>query len=455
MRIVMKAKILIIEDEARMRRLLQLMLEDKGFMVKTGRDGVEGIMLWRQWHPDVVLTDLKMPRKDGMEVLDFKNRNKIKTPLIILTAFGSIDSAVDAVKKGAFDYLTKPLMNEQVEEAIQKALDYTERNSRLGAGHSKNEWALTQGSMIGSSVAIEKVREAMERVAQSPTTVLITGESGVGKELVAIGIHTRSNRSKGPFIKINCPAIPKDLLESELFGHRKGAFTGAVKDQIGAFQKADGGTLFLDEIGDLPLTLQPKLLHAVEEKTVSPVGVVGRKFVDVRIIAATNQDLSSMVANFQFRSDLYYRLNAYQIHVPPLRDRVDDIPELCSYFIDHYAQSLERQSPKIRPDGLQQLKQYIWPGNIRELRNIMERCVLNLKGENLTSSDVPTHICQMVKEGGSNTEFNHFDLRAREKQMIIDALEQTGWNQSRAAKMLNVTRNTLRYRLKKFGIQQH
>lgn len=450
----MTAKILIIEDEARMRRLLQLMLEDKGFSVKAGRDGAEGIMIWRQWHPDVVITDLKMPEKDGMEVLDFKNRHNLKTPLIILTAFGTIDSAVTAVKKGAFDYLTKPLMNEQVEDAIQKALDFTERSGRLGSARSGKEGPLEEVSMIGSSVAIKKVREAIGRVAQGPTTVLITGESGVGKELVANDIHIRSNRRNGPFVKINCPAIPKDLIESELFGHRKGAFTGAVKNHPGAFLKADGGTLFLDEIGDLPLDLQPKLLHAVEEKTVSPVGAADRKVVNVRIIAATNQDLSSMVENFRFRSDLYFRLNAYQIHVPPLRDRVEDIPELCSYFIDHYTKTLDRPAPKIRPDGLQRLKQYAWPGNIRELRNIMERCVLNLEGEKLTSSDIPDHICQIVKQGETDSDLAHFDLQAREKQTILDALNKTGWNQSRAAKMLNVTRNTLRYRLKKFGIQQ-
>ncbi len=450
----MAAKILVIEDEARMRRLLQLMLEDKGFEVKTGEDGAEGIALWRQWHPDVVLTDLKMPGTDGMAVLEFKNQNHLETPLIILTAFGTIDSAVNAVKKGAFDYLTKPIENEQVEEAILKALDFTEKIDLQTLSPVLRNGTAGGTRMVGSSPAMEKIRESIRQVAQSPTTVLITGESGVGKELVAKEIHALSDRFTGPFIKVNCPAIPRDLLESELFGHRKGAFTGAVQNRLGAFQKADGGTLFLDEIGDLPLELQPKLLHAVEEKTISPIGSADVSTMDVRIVAATNQDLLAMVENFNFRSDLYFRLNAYQIHVPPLRERIDDIPDLAGYLIEQYANALNRPTPGIRPDGLLLLKQYSWPGNIRELRNVMERCVLTLKGDSLTPYEMPDHLCEALQNGTPAPDTNRFDLQASEKQLILNALHQTGWNQSRAAKMLNITRNTLRYRMRKFNIQQ-
>jgi len=456
---MMPAKILIIEDEARMRRLLQLMLEDKGFEVKTAGDGDEGISLWRKWHPDVVLTDLKMPGTDGMGVLDFKNRHRLTTPLIVLTAFGTIDSAVAAVKKGAFDYLAKPVENERVEETIQRALAVVEEQEYREQPFSNQDKDLKKSRMIGSSSAMQKIREAIQQVAPSPTTVLITGESGVGKELVANAIHVQSNRAAGPFVRINCPAIPKDLLETELFGHQKGAFTGAVKSRLGAFQKADGGTLFLDEIGDLPLELQPKLLHAVEEKTISPIGSADTRTMDVRIVAATNQDLPAMVEGFRFRSDLYFRLNAFHIHVPPLRERSEDIPDLAAYLIEQYARSLNRPTPGIRPDGLQLLKRYAWPGNIRELRNVMERCVLTVKGNDLAPCDMPDHLCSFLKDGIPKTSQisssqNPFDLQANEKQAIIDALQQTRWNQSRAAKLLNITRNTLRYRIKKLNIQQ-
>ncbi|MCF6187824.1 MAG: sigma-54 dependent transcriptional regulator, partial [Desulfobulbaceae bacterium] len=309
----MNAKILILEDEARMRRLLELVLQEPGYQIQTAADGRQGILLWKSWQPDLVLSDLKMPKMNGLEVLRFRNAHFPGTPFILLTAFGTVETAVAAMKEGAFDYLTKPVDNNQVLELVARAL----AASNVTHGYS--------GKMIGSSLVMQQLHRDITMVSATDSSVLITGESGTGKELVAKAIHKAHGGQDSPFIRVNCPAIPQELLESELFGHRRGSFTGALEDRPGAFVAADGGTLFLDEIGDLPLMLQPKLLHVVEQKQVTPVGETQTRRIRVKIVAATNRELETMVGRGTFRQDLFYRLNTLQLQLPPLRHRREDI----------------------------------------------------------------------------------------------------------------------------------
>ncbi|MBU0945691.1 MAG: sigma-54 dependent transcriptional regulator [Proteobacteria bacterium] len=444
----MERRILIIEDEERMRRLMELVLVEQGYIVKTVNDGLEGMVLWQTMKPDVVLTDLKMPRADGFEVLDFRNRLFQQVPLIILTAYGTVQSAVTAMKQGAYDYLAKPIDNEQLIEVVAKAIAET-RNQ----GGASRVCGLQWSKMVGSSPVMKKVYKDIALIGCIRMSVLITGESGTGKELVARAIHTHSERPDSPFVRVNCAAIPRDLLESELFGHCRGAFTGAVNDRKGAFILADGGTLFLDEIGDLPLDLQPKLLHAVEEKSVTPVGATKAQTVDVKIIAATNHNLDEMIQSGLFRSDLYYRLNSFHIPLPPLRKRGKDLIELVEYFLDRFCREQGHKSLTIDAEALKLLHNYPWPGNIRELRNVLERIVLTCKNGVITSEMLPEKIkwyCTATKKKDKES----FDLPAQEKQLIAAALENCGWNQSESARKLGVSRNSLRYRMKKYNISR-
>ncbi len=443
----MGKKVLIIDDETKMRRILQLLLEQTGYQVMTAKNGQEGIEKWLKWQPDVVLTDLKMPGMDGMEVLHFKNKAGLSAPLIILTAYGTIPSAVEAMKRGAFDYLTKPFDNAKVRAVVDRALRETD---------TKKEETPHTFKIVGISPSIRQVMEDMNIVANTDTSVLITGESGTGKELVARGIHRLGNRKDKPFVKVNCSAIPKDLLESELFGHAKGSFTGALSDRKGKFVEADGGVLFLDEVGDLPLHLQPKLLDAVEEKTITPIGSSRIFNCDVKIISATNRDLHAMVEEGNFRSDLHYRLNTFHIHVPPLRERKEDIPLLIDYFLEHFCRKFGRTALEIEKKAIETLTEYHWPGNVRELRNIIEQLVLRCRQERIRAEDLPPHISDKSSNGlGQTTQQveTKFDLISQEKKLILDALRKTGGNQVQAAKLLGITRNTLRYRMKKYGIK--
>ncbi len=445
----MEQRILIIEDEERLRRLLELVLVEHGYAVSTATDGLEGMALWQQVRPKLVLTDLKMPKADGLEVLDFRNRQFQQVPLILLTAYGTVQNAVAAMKQGAFDYLTKPVDHEQLLAVIARGLASVEnqqsvsRDRKLGPYH-----------MIGSSPVMSRVRENIALIAGSKMSVLLTGESGTGKELAAKAIHAHSNRRDCPFTRVNCAAIPRDLLESELFGHRRGSFTGAVADRQGAFVMADGGTLFLDEIGDLPLELQPKLLHAVEDKYVSPVGSAITLKVDVKIIAATNRNLDRMVHQGSFRNDLYHRLNSFHLALPPLRQRGDDLFELIDHFLDLFYRERGKKPIPLSPDALLMLRHYPWPGNIRELRNILERSVL-LCGKNVIT---PEYLPEKIKTLGSQDEEQaaalSLDLSAREKELILTALNQCAWNKSESAKRLGITRNTLRYRIKKYDLNR-
>jgi len=442
----MGKRILIIEDEERMRRLLELVLAEQGYSVKTAADGMEGMVLWQMMKPDVVLTDLKMPGADGLDVLDFRNRQFRQVPLVFLTAFGTVRSAVTAMKQGAYDYLTKPVDNDQLLEVVARAIADTE--SQKGVSHICEPQS---GQMIGSSAVMKKVYEDIALIGGIRMSVLITGESGTGKEMVAKAIHAHSGRLNSPFIRVNCAAIPRDLLESELFGHRRGAFTGAVNDRDGAFILANGGTLLLDELGDLPLDLQPKLLHAVEEKTVTPVGSAKSQTVDVKIIAATNHNLEEMVENGLFRSDLYFRLNTFHLPLPPLRDRGRDLIEIVEYYLNRFCHEQGHQSLTISAEALKSLHSYPWPGNVRELRNVLERVVLTCKNGTITAEMLPEKIrCRTTAKKEAITQ--SFNLPSQEKQLIVAALEQHGWNQSESARKLGISRNTLRYRMKKYDI---
>ncbi len=429
-----------------MRRLFELVLAEQGYVVKTAGDGMEGMVQWQIMQPDVVVTDLKMPRADGLEVLDFRNQQFQQVPLIILTAYGTVQSAVTAMKQGAYDYLTKPVDNEQLIEVVARAIRDSE--------HQKGVSQICEAQpdqMIGSSPVMKKVYEDIALIGTTRISVLITGESGTGKELVAKAIHTYSKSPDSPFIRVNCAAIPRDLLESELFGHLRGAFTGAVNNRTGAFVLADGGTLFLDEIGDLPLELQPKILHAVEEKSITPVGASKPQTVDVKIVTATNKNLDEMVQCGQFRSDLYYRLNTFHFPLPPLRKRGKDLFELVEYFLDLFCREQEKESLAINAEVLKLLDRYPWPGNVRELRNVLERIVLTCKNSTITAEMLPEKVRSQAAVQ-KKLSMDLFDLPTHEKQLIVAVLEQCGWNQSESARKLGISRNTLRYRMKKYDI---
>ncbi len=439
----MQYKILIIEDEKRMRKILELVLKTGGYTVRTAGDGKEGMAVWREFLPDLVFTDLKMPDADGRAVLKFGNTYFKETPVIILTAFGSIPDAVEAMKAGAHDYITKPVDNDLLIEKAKAALRGGKPKSPISS----------DVMLFGQSKAMAGVQKELELVAGPLTSVLITGESGTGKEMAARTIHRLSDRSSRPIVKINCSAIPRELMESELFGHHKGAFTGATENRAGAFVRAAKGTLFLDEVGDLPLDLQPKLLHAVEDKVITPVGASTPIEVDVKIISATNRNLKEMVEKKRFRSDLFYRLNTYAIEMPPLREHSEDIPELVHYFLDHICREFKR--PPVVPDNacMSLLKQHKWPGNVRELKNILERLVL-LSHDREISTDMIETVIGKTEPLRENVEtIPEKDLFSAERDMIVNALEKCGWNRSQAARYLGITRNTLRYRIGKFNIK--
>jgi len=444
----MKHKILLIEDEIRLSRILTLVLKDHGYQVTTAIDGGQGIDIWNQWNPELVITDLNMHPVDGMAVLKFGQLNFPDVPLIILTAFGSIEIAVGAMKTGAFDFLSKPVDHGQLLEIVEQALVSDVNNI------SSFE------AMIGSSRKMAQIKKDILLYASTDSSVLIVGESGTGKEIAARAIHEASNKSKGPFVKVNCAAIPRDLIESELFGHIKGAFTGAAQSRKGAFLQAKDGILFLDEIGDLPFDLQAKLLHAVEEKTITPIGAEKPIPVAIKIISATNRDIATMISESKFREDLYYRLNTVCLSMPALREKPDDINELVMFFIKKFCREFNRPVLKVDSKVMYIFEHYPWPGNVRELSNVIERAVITCGKGIVTRAYIPETIINptiyptlhsSLPEG---MKTHDLDLSAHEQNLLKTALEKCSWNQSRAAKELCITRSALRYRLQKYGIQK-
>jgi two-component system NtrC family response regulator len=446
----MKPKILVIDDDNSLRRVLEYNLQEEGYDVQAASSGEEGLYLFGQFQPNLVITDMKMSGMDGLMVLNSIKERSPETLVIIITAFGTVDVAVEAMKAGAYDYITKPFNRDALKLTVKKALQFnglTEENKRLKSELTDKADFRT---IIGSSHEMEKVFAVIRKVADTEAAVIITGESGTGKELVARSIHANSSRRNAPFIAINCAAIPRDLLESELFGHIKGAFTGAVKDKTGKFQLAEGGTLFLDEVGELPVELQPKLLRALQEKEVMPVGGTREQKLDVRVVSATNLDVDKAVAEGTFREDLYYRLAVIPIHLPPLRERKKDIPLLIKYFCTKN----KSEKVTIAKDALEALIKYPWPGNVRELENTVERMLIMRESEVICLDDLPEKLLNGTSSGDAviNLPDEGYSLEQLEREVVVQALERNHWNQAAAARFLRIPRHTLIYRLEKYEI---
>jgi two-component system NtrC family response regulator len=447
----MTQKILVIDDDESLRRVLEYTLQEEGYEVFTAASGEEGLELFEERQPALVITDMKMPGINGFQVLKEVKERSAEALVIIVTAFGEVDAAVKAMKLGAYDFITKPLSRDELKLTVKKALQFlglTEENRQLREKLSGRD---DLKNLVGMSPKMERLFASVRKVADTEATVLITGESGTGKELVARAIHTLSSRKSAPFIAINCAAIPRDLLESELFGHTKGAFTGAVKDRVGKFQLADRGTLFLDEVGDLPVELQPKLLRALQERIVEPLGGGKAQKIDVRVVAATNQDLEGAIADGSFREDLYYRLSVIPIHLPPLRERKEDIPLLVRHFTNKFGHA----NVTFTKGTLDALAMYSWPGNVRELENAIERLLIMRRGDEIGQDDLPGKILD-ERTNKKRMIFvlpdEGYPLEQLEKEVVEESLTRNNWNQTAAARFLGIPRHVLVYRMEKYGI---
>ncbi len=439
------ARILVVDDEPKMTSLICGELEEAGHRVSTCTRPAEALALIDSKAFDIVITDLSMPEISGMQILE-KALTKEGTDVIMMTAYGTVESAVTAMKKGAADYLIKPFSLEELTLLVRKLVDRQKLASL--AGHYQEVIRSTNGTdLIGSSEATQKVRKMITQVAPTDTTVMLTGKSGTGKELAARMIHDLSSRAGGPFIAVNCAAIPETLLESELFGYEKGAFTGAVGRKRGRFELAESGTIFLDEIGEMPTPMQSKLLRVIEERQLVRVGGVETVDIDVRLVAATNCNLKELVKSGGFREDLYFRLNVFPITMPNLSERDDDVLELAEFFLTKQGYRHGRLSAEVGT----LLRRYDWPGNIRELRNVLERAAILSGGELITAEDIALDIDDepLVASSGASVE----GLEANEKSMILEALEKSGGNKTEAAALLKITRRRLYSRMKVHGIK--
>lgn len=488
-------RILIADDEINIRRVLEAILRRDGYDVVTASNGEEALAgMGRGIH--TVITDLKMPVLDGMGLLRRLSVDFPDVPVVMITAHGSVENAVEAVKLGAFDYVEKPFDQEQIRQIVAKAM----RTHMLARRDARPEDTASHGRfrLVGESTAIQQVYQVVEKVADTPSTVLITGESGTGKELVARALHDNSSRNGGPFIKINCAAIPKTLMESELFGYEKGAFTGAVGSKPGRFELAHGGSLFLDEIGEIPVEMQVKLLRVLQESEFERVGGIKTIKVDVRLITATNRDLAAEIATGGFRDDLYYRLNVVPIHLPPLRERREDIPLLVNHFITRFNERLKKQVSGIDPDAIERLVSHHWPGNIRELENVIERTILFCESSTIRTCDLPgelggtppqglapapataseerpptaatssgtlpvvqaptgtmssSSMPQVGEEVGSLKEAVRAETERVERELIQRALDETAGNVTQAARKLQISRKSLQTKMKELGLR--
>ncbi len=445
--------VLIIEDDESLRRVTEFTLQQAGYRVLCAAEGEQGLRLFAAEAPPVVVTDIQMPGLSGYEVLQRIKEQRSETLVIVITAYGTVEKAVEAMKLGAYDFLTKPFGREELKLVIDKAFSFCglqEENLRL---RERLADKIDFTNLIGISDEMQQVFSVVRRVAATEATVLITGESGTGKELIARAIHNGSERRDGSFIAVNCAAIPRELLESELFGHVRGAFTGAVKDRKGKFEQADGGTIFLDEVGELPVDLQPKLLRALQEREIEPVGGEPRR-IDVRVVAATNRDLEAAISEGGFREDLYYRLSVIPVHLPPLRGRRTDIPLLVKHFLRKHGGG---ETIAVADGALAALCAYDWPGNVRELENAVERMIILRRGEDIAEADLPPKIRgagERPAEGLLNLPDSGYPLEELEKEAVLIALRRNGWNQTRAAAFLRIPRHTLIYRMEKYGIRR-
>ena len=448
-----RIKILVIDDDESLRRVLEYNLAQEGYAVLTAASGEQGLELLKKEGADLVLTDVRMSGMNGLQVMEEVRKLDAKIQVIILTAFGTIETAVEAMKAGAFHYISKPFNRDELKLTIRKALELEalqrENVVLRQALKSRNDL----DSIVADSPGMRQIVEMIRRVAPTETTVLILGESGTGKELVARAIHGLSPRSRGPFVAVNCAAIPENLLESELFGHVKGAFTGAIRDRVGKFAAAEGGTIFLDEIGEMRPELQVKILRALEEPSMERVGDNRAIRVDVRVLAATNKDLTKAIATGEFREDLYYRLNVVPLAIPPLRERREDVRALTQHFLKSLGAPLRLT---IAPDAFRALETHDWPGNVRELENALERALIFHRGDVISVSDLPETIRSPKTKESSALPVSlpeaGLSLEVVERELIVRALQKHDWNQSRAARYLCITRHTLLYRMDKHGI---
>jgi two-component system response regulator AtoC len=452
---VSQPRVLVIDDEAGLRHTLLLILRDEGYQVQVADDGETGLRMALADGPDLVLCDVRMPRMGGLEFLDRYLEGGGTGLVIMMSAYGTLDTAVEAMRRGAYDYISKPFNADEVLLTLRKAEEREQLRREVARLRKEVAHAGAFEGVVGASAAMREVMDLAMRVAPFPSTVLLTGESGSGKEAVARAIHRASPRREAPFVAVNCGAIPENLLESELFGHEKGAFTGADRAREGLFEEADGGTLFLDEIGELSMPLQVKLLRVLQERTIRRVGGSGERPVDVRVLAATARDLVAEVKAARFRDDLFYRINVVQIHIPPLRTRPEDIPLLAEHFLRRHAERLRIPSDGLPRSLVPVLAAYSWPGNVRELENAVERALV-LSGGDIGEEHLPAH----VRSGRHLFDLRDDDgdlsvkrrLPALEKTLIERALERSGGNRTRAAELLDLSVRALSYKIQDYGL---
>ncbi|MBP1725346.1 MAG: histidine kinase [Deltaproteobacteria bacterium] len=454
---VERERILVIDDEKNMRHMLAVLLEKEGYEVATAGDGNEGLDLAGETYFDVILCDLKMPVMDGMTFLEKFQEMKLESTVIVMSAYGTLDTAIDAMKRGAYDYVSKPFKADEILLTLRKA----EERERLRRENRRLQQSIQErysfANMIGRSPAMQEIFATITKVAEYKTTVLVTGESGTGKELIARAIHYHSPRANKPLVTVNCGAIPESLLESELFGHRKGAFTDAIRDKRGLFEEADGGSIFLDEIGELPRSLQVKLLRVLQEEEIKRLGDTRSIKIDVRVLAATTKDLAGEVKAGHFRDDLFYRINVLQVTVPPLRERAGDLGLLIQHFVDKTAKRLGLQVNQVDPAVLRALQRYVWPGNVRELENVIERAMVMAGGRTIELEDLPPALQEaqaqtspLLPDDGALSIKEA--SRRLERELIRRALEKTGGNRTQAAKLLEISHPALLYKIKEYGL---
>lgn len=447
--------ILVVDDDASLRRIIEFNLKKRSYKPIAVESAEKALENLKKYEFSLMISDIKMAGMNGIELMQKAREIKPDLPVIFITAFGTIEMAVEAMKLGAFDYITKPFDLDDFLHTIGKALEYhrlVDENIRLKHELKSRD---SFSNIIGSSKAMQEVFARIEKIANTDVTVLISGESGTGKELIARALHQQSSRAEHPMVTVNCAAIPKDLLESELFGHVAGAFTGAVKHKTGKFELASESTIFLDEIGDMSLELQAKLLRVLENRTIEPLGSTESIPVDIRVLAATNHNLHDNIESGQFREDLYYRLNVIPIHIPPLRERSEDIPLLMNHFLREFAPDRQITLDKrVR----EYLLDYAWPGNVRELKNLVKRLVVLAEEDKIEIANLPNEILNKTENKKMETPVETGDsgsLEETEKRAIFKALEKAGWNQTKAAKLLQIPRHVLIYRIKKYNILEN